>query len=71
MATIHELNLSQTVEGPVAHLAAPRLWLRLRWAAWRAASSAITADDAQELPLELASGSRLPQMLYRHPDLAG
>ena len=52
-----------------ADLAAPRLWLRLCWAAWRAGSSIITADDSEELPLELASGSRLPRMPYGHPDL--
>ncbi|MFI7077156.1 hypothetical protein ACIBO1_07675 [Micromonospora sp. NPDC049903] len=52
-----------------ADLAAPRLWLRLCWAAWRAGTSAVTADNGEELPLDLASGSRTPRMPYGHPDL--
>ncbi|WP_431884074.1 hypothetical protein [Micromonospora gifhornensis] len=52
-----------------ADLDTPRLWLRLCWAAWRAGSSVITADDSQELPLDLTTGSRSPKMPYGHPDL--
>ncbi|MFI9531154.1 hypothetical protein [Micromonospora rosaria] len=52
-----------------ADLAPPRLWLRLCWAAWRAGVTAVTADDSEELPLDLPSGSRSPKMPYGHPDL--
>ncbi len=52
-----------------ADLAAPRLWLRLCWAAWRAGISVIKADDGEELPPDLPSGSRSPRMPYGHPDL--
>ncbi|MEV6812573.1 hypothetical protein [Micromonospora sp. NPDC051296] len=52
-----------------ADLAAPRLWLRLCWAAWRAGTSVVTADEGEELPLDLGSGSRSPRMPYGHPDL--
>lgn len=51
-----------------ADLAPPRLWLRLCWAAWRA-GAAVKADDGEELPLHLPSGSRSPRMPYGHPDL--
>lgn len=50
-------------------LAPPRLWLRLCWAAWRAGAAVVKADDGEELPLDLSTGSRLPQMPYGHPDL--
>ncbi|BCJ61641.1 hypothetical protein [Micromonospora endophytica] len=52
-----------------ADLDTPRLWLRLCWAAWRAGTTVITADDSEELPLDLATGSRTPRMPYGHPDL--
>ncbi|MBM0224867.1 hypothetical protein [Micromonospora sp. ATA51] len=52
-----------------ADLAPPRLWLRLCWAAWRAGASVVKADDGEELPLDLPSGSRSPRMPYGHPDL--
>jgi hypothetical protein len=52
-----------------ADLAAPRLWLRLCWAAWRAGAAVINADEGEELPLDLSSGSRTPRMPYGHPDL--
>jgi hypothetical protein len=52
-----------------ANLGAPRLWLRLCWAAWRAGAAVITADDGEELRLEVSSGSRSPRMPYGHPDL--
>jgi hypothetical protein len=52
-----------------ADLAPARLWLRLCWAAWRAGITAVRADNNEELPLELASGSRVPRMPYGHPDL--
>ncbi|MFI7609263.1 hypothetical protein ACIBTV_29700 [Micromonospora sp. NPDC049366] len=52
-----------------ADLTPPRLWLRLCWAAWRAGVAVITADDGEELPLNLSTGSRSPRMPYGHPDL--
>ncbi|HEX8344871.1 MAG TPA: hypothetical protein VF657_09025 [Actinoplanes sp.] len=52
-----------------ADLQAPRLWLRLCWAAWRAAVAVINDDEGEELPLDLPSGSRTPRMPYGHPDL--
>jgi hypothetical protein len=52
-----------------ADLAAPRLWLRLCWAAWRAGAAVINDDEGEELPLDLSSGSRTPRMPYGHPDL--
>lgn len=52
-----------------ADLAPPRLWLRLCWAAWRAGAAVVKADDGEELPLHLPSGSRSPRMPYGHPDL--
>ncbi|MFC3499893.1 hypothetical protein ACFOOK_02735 [Micromonospora krabiensis] len=50
-------------------LAPPRLWLRLCWAAWRAGVAVIKADEGDELPLDLSTGSRSPRMPYGHPDL--
>ncbi|WBB69158.1 hypothetical protein [Micromonospora sp. WMMD812] len=52
-----------------ADLAPPRLWLRLCWAAWRAGAAVVKADEGEELPLDLAGGSRSPRMPYGHPDL--
>ncbi|MEV0158135.1 hypothetical protein AB0H57_31175 [Micromonospora sp. NPDC050686] len=52
-----------------ADLAPPRLWLRLCWAAWRAGAAVVRADEGDELPLDLPSGSRSPRMPYGHPDL--
>lgn len=52
-----------------ADLAAPRLWLRLCWAAWRAGVAVINVDEGEELPLNLSTGSRTPDMPYGHPDL--
>ncbi|MBO4161396.1 hypothetical protein [Micromonospora antibiotica] len=52
-----------------ADLAAPRLWLRLCWAAWRAGAAVVRADDGEELPADVPTGSRLPRMPYGHPDL--
>ncbi|MCZ7424158.1 hypothetical protein O7607_00295 [Micromonospora sp. WMMA1949] len=52
-----------------ADLAPPRLWLRLCWAAWRAAVAVVKVDDGEELPPDLAIGSRTPRMPYGHPDL--
>ncbi|WP_240762755.1 hypothetical protein [Micromonospora sp. HM134] len=52
-----------------ADLAAPRLWLRLCWAAWRAGAVVVKADGGEELPADLSCGSRLPRMPYGHPDL--
>ncbi|MER5337986.1 hypothetical protein [Micromonospora sp. NPDC002717] len=52
-----------------ADLAPPRLWLRLCWAAWRAGATVVKADDGEELPFDLSSGSRSPRMPYGHPDL--
>ena len=50
-------------------LNAPRLWLRMCWTAWRAGTAVVKADDGEELPLDLPSGSRTPRMPYGHPDL--
>jgi hypothetical protein len=50
-------------------LDAPRLWLRMCWAAWRAGAAVIKDDDGEELPPDLSSGSRSPRMPYGHPDL--
>ncbi|GIJ12743.1 hypothetical protein ACFFMR_14390 [Micromonospora andamanensis] len=52
-----------------ADLAPPRLWLRLCWAAYRAGVAVVKADDSEELPPDLSSGSRSPRMPYGHPDL--
>ncbi|MET8063397.1 hypothetical protein [Micromonospora sp. NPDC005313] len=52
-----------------ADLTQPRLWLRLCWAAWRAAVSVVKVDDGEELPADLATGSRSPRLPYGHPDL--
>lgn len=50
-------------------LVAPRLWLRMCWAAWRAGAAVVEAEEGEELPLDLSSGSRSPRMPYGHPDL--
>ncbi len=52
-----------------ADLTPPRLWLRLCWAAWRPGIAVVKADDGEELPPDLSSGSRSPRMPYGHPDL--
>jgi hypothetical protein len=52
-----------------ADLDAPRLWLRLCWTAWRAGVEVVNAEEGEELPLDLTSGSRTPRMPYGHPDL--
>jgi hypothetical protein len=52
-----------------ADLEAPRLWLRMCWAAWRAGVAVVKDTDTEELPLDLSSGSRSPRMPYGHPDL--
>lgn len=52
-----------------ADLDAPRLWLRLCWAAWRSGAAVVKGADTEELPLDLSSGSRTPKMPYGHPDL--
>jgi hypothetical protein len=48
---------------------APRVWLRLCWAAWRAGHNARQSDDHLELPPDLPAGSRTPRRPYGHPDL--
>jgi hypothetical protein len=50
-------------------LQAPRVWLRLCWAAWRAGYKARHVEDLLELPLDLPVGSRTPRRPYGHPDL--
>ncbi|WP_238011540.1 hypothetical protein KZZ52_33670 [Dactylosporangium sp. AC04546] len=50
-------------------LTAPRPWLRLTWAAWRAGHKARHIDDHLELPTELPTGSSTPHLPYGHPDL--
>jgi DNA-directed RNA polymerase specialized sigma24 family protein len=50
-------------------LAAPRIWIRLCWAAWRAGYRARRLDDLLELPPDLPTGSRTPHRPYGHPDL--
>ena len=50
-------------------LRAPKIWLRLCWAAWRAGVKARQVDDLLELPADLPTGSRTPRRPYGHPDL--
>lgn len=50
-------------------LEAPRLWLRLCWAGWRAGMKVCRTDDRLELPPDLPVGSRTPYRPYGHPDL--
>ena len=50
-------------------LQAPRVWLRLCWAAWRAGFTARRTDDLHELPPDVPVGSRTPYRPYGHPDL--
>jgi hypothetical protein len=50
-------------------LQAPRIWVRLCWAAWRAGYKARHVDDLLELPPDLPTGSRIPRRPYGHPDL--
>ncbi len=50
-------------------LHAPRVWLRLCWAAWRAGLKARRVDDLAELPADVPVGSRIPYRPYGHPDL--
>jgi hypothetical protein len=48
---------------------APRVWLRLMWAAWRAGARARRMRDEADLPGDLPAGSRVPRAPYGHPDL--
>jgi hypothetical protein len=50
-------------------LTAPRLWLRLLWAAWRAGHRARQIQETVELPAELPTGATTPRPPYGHPDL--
>jgi DNA-directed RNA polymerase specialized sigma24 family protein len=50
-------------------LHAPRVWLRLCWAAWRAGHKARHVEDLLELPADLPTGSHTPHRPYGHPDL--
>jgi hypothetical protein len=50
-------------------LAAPRVWVRMAWAAWRCAERAAQLRDEVEIPLDLPTGSRMPRAPYGHPDL--
>lgn len=50
-------------------LQAPRVWLRLCWAAWRAGLKARRTDDLLELPPDIPVGARTPYRPYGHPDL--
>jgi hypothetical protein len=52
-----------------ADLRAPRVWLRLCWAAWRAGNRARKVDELLELPTDLPVGSRSPRRPYGHPDI--
>ncbi|WP_229070802.1 hypothetical protein [Actinoplanes sp. DH11] len=56
-----------------ADLAAPRVWLRLCWAAWRAGLTARTVPELLELPAEVpvdvATAAGTPGRPYGHPDL--
>jgi hypothetical protein len=47
----------------------PRVWLRLCWAAWRAGTGVVAADDTDELPSDVPAGPRSPSLPYGHPDL--
>jgi hypothetical protein len=50
-------------------LQAPRVWLRLSWAAWRAGFTARRTDDLPQLPPDVPVGSRTPYRPYGHPGL--
>lgn len=50
-------------------LTAPRVWLRLLWAAWRSGLGARKVHDTAELPDDLPAGSTTPHLPYGHPDL--
>jgi hypothetical protein len=50
-------------------LLAPRVWIRLLWAAWRCGDRIRHDRETVELPLDLASGSSSPHAPYGHPDL--
>jgi hypothetical protein len=50
-------------------LDAPRLWLQLMWAAWRAGHRVTQVPEFAELPPELVAGSSTPHVGYGHPDL--
>ena len=50
-------------------LDAPRLWLRLLWAAWRAGDAVRQVRHTVELPEDLAATGSSPRMPYGHPDL--
>jgi hypothetical protein len=58
---LHELRTTD--------LEAPRVWLRLLWAAWRAGLRAGQVRDLAELPDDLPSGATTPHVPYGHPDL--
>ena len=60
-AFLHELR---TID-----LTAPKLWLRLCWAAWRGGLQARRSDGLLELPADIPAGSRTPQRPYGHPEL--
>lgn len=52
-----------------ADLDAPRVWVRLCWAAWRCGYAARRVEETAQLPTEVPTGSRTPRLPYGHPDL--
>lgn len=50
-------------------LQAPRVWVRLLWAAWRAGQVVRRVHDVAELPQDLPVGAGAPHVPYGHPDL--
>jgi hypothetical protein len=48
---------------------APRVWLRLMWAAWRAGDRARRVRQDVELLGDVPDTSRVPKSPYGHPDL--
>jgi hypothetical protein len=48
---------------------APRVWLRLMWAAWRSGHRVRQVREDVELPDDLPSGASTPHVPYGHPDL--
>jgi hypothetical protein len=50
-------------------LDAPRLWLRLTWAAWRAGDRARQVRETVDLPNDLPAAASAPRVPYGHPDL--
>lgn len=50
-------------------LQAPRVWLRLLWAAWRSGQRLHRTREMVQLPEDLPAGASTPRVPYGHPDL--